>query len=105
MLAQAIRLSGALNTDFLSFCHASFCHLSLSRVSVSYISLCCVFFFLKLNHAIFFCWGSIHYVSFFHDSTYSLSLLGTSTCCLSLVTLVLPNVVCLLCFRLIGQTA
>ena len=48
MLAKAMRLSGALNTDFLSFCQVSFCHLSLSRVSVSYISLCCrvfLFFF------------------------------------------------------------
>ena len=49
MLAKAIRPSGALNTDFLSFCHVSFCHLSLSRVSVSYISLCCRVFFFQVD--------------------------------------------------------
>ena len=102
---QAIWLLGALNTCFLCFSQVSVYHVSLSRVSAIYISLGCGVFFSSLAHSISFCWVSISYVSFFDDSRWFLSFLGTSIWCLSLVALVLPHPVCLLCFELIGQTA
>ena len=99
-LTRTVCHFGALNTWFLPFA-TSGSAICLCPALVQVIFLYVIMIFFTLVHTISFCWVSIHYVSFFHDSGCCLSLLGASTCYLSLAT---PYVICFLWFRLIGQT-
>ena len=95
--------SGALYTWFLPFVtSASAICLCPALAQVIFVYVTTTFF--TVVHAISFCWVSIGYVSFSHDSRCSLSLLlGTSKCYLSLVALASPYIIWFLWFRLTGQ--
>ena len=90
-LAYTVWHSGALYTWFLPFItSASATCLCPALAQVIFLYVTMIFF--TMVHGISFCWFSIRYVSCFHDSRCSLTLLGTSKCYRSLVELASPYI-------------